>query len=45
MTVVSLSLIILFGTSAGVGADETGAKRILKAMSDYMAAQKSLSFA
>ena len=45
MTVVALSLIILFGTSAGVSADETDAKRILKAMSDYMAAQKSLSFA
>ena len=45
MTVVSLSLIILFGTSAGVSADETDAKRILKAMSDYMAAQKSFSFA
>ena len=45
MTVVALSLIILFGTSAGVSADETDAKRILKAMSDYMAAQKSFSFA
>jgi hypothetical protein len=41
---VALSLIILLGTSAGVKADEADAKRILKSMSDYMAAQKSLSF-
>jgi len=32
------------GTAAGVSADEADAKRILKAMSDYMGAQKSLSF-
>jgi len=44
MSAVALSLIILFGTSARVKADEADAKRILKAMSDYMAAQKSLSF-
>jgi len=44
MSAVVLSLIILFGTSAGAKADEADAKRILKAMSDYMAAQKSLSF-
>ena len=44
MSAVALSLIILFGTSAGVNADEADAKRILKAMSDYMAAQKSISF-
>jgi hypothetical protein len=44
MSAVALSLIILFGTSAGVKADEADAKRILTAMSDYMAAQKSLSF-
>jgi hypothetical protein len=44
MSAVVLSLIILFGTSAGVKADEADAKRILKAMSDYMAAQKFLSF-
>lgn len=40
-----LSLIILIGTSGGVKADEADAKRILKAMSDYMAAQKSISCA
>ena len=44
MSAVALSLIILFGTSAGVKADEADAKRILKAMSDYMAAQTSISF-
>jgi len=44
MSAVALFLIILFGTSAGAKADETDAKRILKAMSDYMASQKSLSF-
>jgi len=44
LSAVVLSLIILFGTTAGVKADEVDAKRILKAMSDYMAAQKSISF-
>jgi hypothetical protein len=41
---VALSLIGLWGTSAVVSADEANARRILKAMSDYMGAQKSLSF-
>ena len=44
MFAVALSLIVLLGTSAGVSADEADAKRILKAMSEYMGAQKSLSF-
>ena len=44
ISAVALSLIVLLGTSAGVSADEADAKRILKAMSDYMGAQKSLSF-
>ena len=44
MVAVALSLIVLLGSSAGVSADEADAKRILKAMSDYMGAQKSLSF-
>jgi len=43
MSAVALSLIVLLGTSAGVSADEADAKRILKAMSDYMGAQKYLS--
>lgn len=41
---VALSLIVLLGTSAGVRADEADAKRLLKAMSDYLAAQEALSF-
>ena len=44
ISVVALFLITLIGTSVGVKADEADAKRILKAMSEYMAAQKSLSF-
>lgn len=44
ISVVALSLIILLGTFGGVKADEADAKRILKAMSDYMASQKYLSF-
>jgi hypothetical protein len=44
LSTVAMSLVILFGTSSGVTADEADAKRILKAMSDYMAAQKAISF-
>jgi len=44
MSAVALSLIVVLGTSAGVKADEADAKRILKAMSDFMGAQKSFSF-
>lgn len=44
LSAVALSLILLLGTSAGVNADEADAKRILKTMSDYMVAQKSISF-
>jgi len=44
MAAIALSLIVLLGSSAGVSADEADAKRILKAMSDYMGAQKSISF-
>ena len=44
MAAVTLSLIVGLGTSAGVSADEADAKRLLKAMSDYLAAQKTLSF-
>jgi len=43
MSAVSLFLMVLLGMSMRVGADEADAKRILKAMSDYMGAQKSLS--
>jgi hypothetical protein len=44
MSAMALSVVVLLGTSAAVSADEADAKRILKAMSDYMGAQKSLSF-
>jgi hypothetical protein len=46
---VNLSAVVLclaagLGTPTGARADEADAKRLLKAMSDYMAAQKVLSF-
>ena len=44
LSAVALSLIIVVGTSAWAKAAEADANRILKAMSDYMAAQKSISF-
>ena len=44
MPAVALSLIVGLGASTGVSADEADAKRLLKAMSDYLAAQKALSF-
>ena len=44
LSVTGLSLIVMLGTSLAVQADEADAKRLLKAMSDYMAAQKGLSF-
>ena len=45
LAMMALSLIILCGTSVGLRADEKDAKNLLKAMSDYMAAQKAISFA
>jgi len=45
MTAVALSLIVVLGASTGARADEADARRLLKAMSDYLAAQKALSFA
>jgi hypothetical protein len=44
MSAMALSMIVLFVTSAGARGDEADAKRILQAMSDYMAAQKDISF-
>ncbi len=40
----ALSLIVGLGTPSGARADEADAKKLLKAMSDYMAAQKAISF-
>jgi hypothetical protein len=44
VSAVALSLIVVLVTSTGVSADEADARRLLKAMSDYLAAQKALSF-
>lgn len=44
MFAVALSLIIVLGTPVGVRADEADAKKLLKAMSDYLAAQRTISF-
>ncbi len=44
MCVAGLSFIVMLGTSAGTMADEVYAKAQLKAMSDYLVAQESLSF-
>lgn len=44
MSCMVLSLVILFGTFSGAKADESHAKEILKAMSDYMAAQNAIAF-
>ena len=44
MSALALSLTVMLGTSLDVRADEADAKRILKAMSDYLAAQKAISF-
>jgi len=41
---MGLSLTMVFGISMEASADEADAKRILKSMSDYLAAQKTLSF-
>lgn len=45
MSAMGLSLIVMLGTSMAVRADEADAKKLLKSMSDYLAAQKALSFA
>ena len=44
MSAVALSLTMLLGTTVGAKADEADAKRILKSMSDYVGAQKAISF-
>ena len=44
ISVVVLPLIVLLGALTEVKADEADAKRMMKAMSDYMAGQKSISF-
>ncbi|MEE4376769.1 MAG: DUF2092 domain-containing protein [Candidatus Competibacteraceae bacterium] len=44
LSAVALSMFVALGTSTAVSADEADAKRLLKGMSDYLSAQKSLSF-
>ena len=44
ISVAALFLIVGLGTPSGARADEADAKKLLKAMSDYMAAQKAISF-
>jgi len=41
---VALSLMVILGPSMTAGADEEDAKRLLKAMSDYLSAQEVISF-
>ena len=45
ISVAVLAVMLGFCTPSGARADEADAKRILKAMSDYMASQKVISFA
>jgi len=42
--VAALALMVFLGTPSGARADEADAKSLLKAMSDYMAAQDAISF-
>ena len=44
LSAMALSMIVALGTSTGVSADEADAKRLLKAMSDYLVAQQAISF-
>jgi hypothetical protein len=44
LSAIALSLTVLLGTSMGVSADEADAKRLLKAMSDYLTEQQAVSF-
>jgi hypothetical protein len=44
ISTVALLLIVSLGTSVGASADEAFAKNRLKAMSDYLASQKAISF-
>ena len=44
VSAVALALMVAMGASTAVRADEAAAKSLLKAMSDYLAAQKAISF-
>jgi hypothetical protein len=45
ITGAALALLLGLGTPLGANADETDARRLVKAMSDYLGAQKAISFA
>lgn len=44
MFAATLFMAVFLATTTGVSADEADAKRLLKAMSDYLAAQQAISF-
>lgn len=44
LSAAALSLMVCLGTPSGARADEADAKKLLKAMSDYMGSQKAISF-
>ena len=44
LSAAALTLLLMLGVSASVFADGADAKRLLKAMSDYLTAQQSISF-
>ena len=44
ISAAALALVVYLGTPSGARADEADAKRLLKAMSDYMTTQKAISF-
>ncbi len=44
ISAAALSLMVVLGAPSGSRADEADARRLLKAMSDYMASQKAVSF-
>ena len=44
LSAAGLGHVVSLGMSMGVSADEADAKRLLKAMSDYVAAQQAISF-
>jgi hypothetical protein len=44
ISATALALVVSLGTPSGARADEADAKKLLKAMSDYMTTQKAISF-
>jgi hypothetical protein len=44
MSVATMAVVLVLGAASEARADEADAKRLLRAMSDYMASQKAISF-